>query len=350
MVFVPIPRGAPLYYCRRFVHPHAKPALIVYHRVKHINIFCAFYTIMSSSSVPLQNLFASLFTIPQSGTTAQQQMEDIFRNITNRQQAPDMGPSSSIEQNTNSSNSALISAFRDYNHNIGEFIFYNYNTQQLRDYNTNVKNFVELIRMQSRYSQPIRRSYAASATANARPVHTQTSYSRRLTDRQIRDAVRNVFYDETVHTEPRCPITLADFENGESISQIISCGHIFKREPLAQHFHRGERFCPMCRIDVTSTSDSGGNREQSDSTTEEPRQQRNNNTSNTSSTANTTNEESFMTTMPLSELSQFLSSNPTLQDFSRLFQNSQTTTAASSTDPSNLIFQFEIPISSPEID
>ena len=277
-------------------------------------------------------------------------MEDIFRNITNRQQAPDMGPSSSIEQNTNSSNSALISAFRDYNHNIGEFIFYNYNTQQLRDYNTNVKNFVELIRMQSRYSQPIRRSYAASATANARPVNTQTSYSRRLTDRQIRDAVRNVFYDETVHTEPRCPITLADFENGESISQIISCGHIFKREPLAQHFHRGERFCPMCRIDVTSTSDSGGNREQSVSTTEEPRQQRNNNTSNTNNTANTTNEESFMTTMPLSELSQFLSSNPTLQDFSRLFQNSQTTTASSSTDPSNLIFQFEIPISSPEID
>jgi hypothetical protein len=77
------------------------------------------------------------------------------------------------------------------------------------------------------------------------------------------------------------------------------------------------------------------------------------NTSNTSNTANTTNEESFMTTMPLSELSQFLSSNPTLQDFSRLFQNSQTTTAASSTDatnPSNLIFQFEIPISAPEID
>jgi uncharacterized Zn finger protein (UPF0148 family) len=311
---------------------------------------------MSSSSVPLQNLFASLFAIPQSGTSAQQQMEDIFRNITNRQQAPDTGPSSSIEQNTNNSQSALISAFRDYNHNIGEFIYYNYNTQQLRDYNTNVKNFVELIRMQNRFSQPNRRSYAASATA--RPVHTQTSYNRRLTDRQIRDAVRNVFYDETVHTEPRCPITLADFENGESISQIITCGHIFKREPLAQHFHRGERFCPMCRIDVTATSDSNGhsNREQSDSTNEETREQRNNtgnNTSNTSNTANTTNEESFMTTMPLSELSQFLSSNPTLQDFSRLFQNSQTTTAASSTDatnPSNLIFQFEIPISAPEID
>jgi len=51
--------------------------------------------------------------------------------------------------------------------------------------------------------------------------------------------------------------------------------------------------------------------------------------------------------MPLSELSQFLSSNPTLQDFTRLFQNAHPTTE---TDASNLIFQFEIPIPSPEID
>jgi hypothetical protein len=64
------------------------------------------------------------------GGTAQQQMEDIFRNITNRQQQQQQqteGGSSSIEMNSNhpSSQSDLISAFRDYNHNIGEFIYYN---------------------------------------------------------------------------------------------------------------------------------------------------------------------------------------------------------------------------------
>jgi hypothetical protein len=75
-------------------------------------------------------------------------------------------------------------------------------------------------------------------------------------------------------------------------------------------------------------------------------------TSATSATNDTSREqiqsqESFTTTMPLSELSQFLSSNPTLQDFTRLFQNAHPTTE---TDASNLIFQFEIPIPSPEID
>jgi uncharacterized Zn finger protein (UPF0148 family) len=147
---------------------------------------------------------------------------------------------------------------------------------------------------------------------------------------------------------------LADFENGESISQIVTCGHIFKSEPLAQHFRRGERFCPMCRVDVMATTHQNQTAEQRQEPapqTPQPlqppqpegdQQQQNNETTESSS--------AFTTTMPLSELSQFLNSNPTLQDFSRLFQNAQPADAEAVANSSNLIFQFEIPITSPEID
>jgi hypothetical protein len=315
---------------------------------------------MSSSNAILNNLFSTLFSESAGYSRGNEQMEEIFRNIMNRTAATAAAAAGATNNNDISANHAsnnsnnsnfssssltnnndeLFMAFRDYNHNIGEFIYYNYSTQQLRDYNNNVKNFLEIIRSQNRYlyRSPSRTVHTQTYGVSAHSGRSPAAASIHLTEHQIQNAVRNIFYDETVHTEPRCPITLADFENGESISQIITCGHIFKREPLSQHFRRGERLCPICRVDVTHSV----NRSGSDAASSEAQSVR--------------VTEPLTTTIPLSELSDFLRSNPTLQDFSRLFQNASSDNSAVATPSTtrdtsssqNLIFQFEIPI--PELD
>jgi hypothetical protein len=49
--------------------------------------------------------------------------------------------------------------------------------------------------------------------------------------------------------DTRCPIGLDDFEDNESIKQIVECGHIFKAEPLLRWFSRHTE-CPLCRCDL----------------------------------------------------------------------------------------------------
>ena len=69
-----------------------------------------------------------------------------------------------------------------------------------------------------------------------------------LTSSQIENATQTVTYHEMMNEE-RCPITLDNFTVGESICQIRHCGHIFKRDPLMNWFHRNVR-CPVCRYDL----------------------------------------------------------------------------------------------------
>jgi hypothetical protein len=46
-----------------------------------------------------------------------------------------------------------------------------------------------------------------------------------------------------------CPISLEDFREGESLTRIISCGHIFKTNELSRWFTRNSH-CPSCRYDI----------------------------------------------------------------------------------------------------
>ena len=63
-------------------------------------------------------------------------------------------------------------------------------------------------------------------------------------------------YNSLVHSniDTRCPIGLDDFEEGESIKQIVECGHIFKPDHLLTWFTRHTK-CPLCRCDLSSNAE-----------------------------------------------------------------------------------------------
>jgi len=46
-----------------------------------------------------------------------------------------------------------------------------------------------------------------------------------------------------------CPISLEDFRDGESLTRIHHCGHIFKTTELSRWFTRNSH-CPTCRYDI----------------------------------------------------------------------------------------------------
>ena len=46
-----------------------------------------------------------------------------------------------------------------------------------------------------------------------------------------------------------CPISLEDFINGESLTRISHCGHVFKTVELERWFTRNSH-CPTCRYDI----------------------------------------------------------------------------------------------------
>lgn len=46
-----------------------------------------------------------------------------------------------------------------------------------------------------------------------------------------------------------CPISLEDFRDGESLTRIHHCGHIFKTNELSRWFTRNAH-CPTCRYDI----------------------------------------------------------------------------------------------------
>jgi hypothetical protein len=74
------------------------------------------------------------------------------------------------------------------------------------------------------------------------------------TEEQINIASRIVTYNESIELiNHRCPITLADFEEGEDIRQIIYCGHCFCEDSIQNWFRTNVR-CPVCRYDIRDFS------------------------------------------------------------------------------------------------
>jgi hypothetical protein len=74
------------------------------------------------------------------------------------------------------------------------------------------------------------------------------------TGEQINSATRIITYDESIELiNHRCPISLADFEEGEDIRQIIHCGHCFCEDSIQNWFRSNVR-CPVCRYDIRDYS------------------------------------------------------------------------------------------------
>jgi hypothetical protein len=78
-----------------------------------------------------------------------------------------------------------------------------------------------------------------------------TSTTRLPTAAQIQAATETFEYDPENNpiTHHTCPISLEDFREGESLTRIISCGHIFKTNELSRWFTRNSH-CPSCRYDI----------------------------------------------------------------------------------------------------
>jgi hypothetical protein len=75
----------------------------------------------------------------------------------------------------------------------------------------------------------------------------------RPTQLQIDRAVECFVYDPTEeYIEGRCPISLENFVEGEQLSRIRYCRHVFKQGVLNDWFSRNVH-CPVCRYDIRET-------------------------------------------------------------------------------------------------
>ncbi len=55
--------------------------------------------------------------------------------------------------------------------------------------------------------------------------------------------------DQVSNPEQRCPISMDEFEIGDTLCRINYCGHIFKKQSLVRWFGTNVR-CPVCRFDI----------------------------------------------------------------------------------------------------
>lgn len=79
-----------------------------------------------------------------------------------------------------------------------------------------------------------------------------TLQNRQLTQQEINSMTTTItFNDETRNeiSETRCPISLDNFQNGDSLCRINGCNHIFKKDNLLNWFRRNSK-CPICRFDL----------------------------------------------------------------------------------------------------
>jgi len=75
---------------------------------------------------------------------------------------------------------------------------------------------------------------------------------------QVLNATQLMCYDLSMN-ETRCPITWENFEQGQNILRINSCGHIFGHRALLQWFNN-HTACPVCRTSLTENTTNSTNR------------------------------------------------------------------------------------------
>jgi hypothetical protein len=106
----------------------------------------------------------------------------------------------------------------------------------------------------------------------------------RPTNEQISNATEQFVFnsaniptaDEEDNTRPRCPITLENFHDGDTVTRIRRCGHTFQNAAITNWFNSNVR-CPVCRYDIrewteetpiSNTDASGNNAEREPEETE----------------------------------------------------------------------------------
>lgn len=190
------------------------------------------------------------------------------------------------------------------NHNMIDELIYRYNLQMER-YNQNMEALIQLVSStQMRLHQYMYNS-TATATATAAPSATNSFTSmRRNAIREDRNiirtmlnnplyrsdtstllyaylyptmqqsapttmsaeqraiAIQNVQYDSATMHDNVCPISLLGFTQGEQVSQIKHCRHVFKPDSLNHWLSSYSTCCPVCRYDIRNYREPTNNREE----------------------------------------------------------------------------------------
>lgn len=104
------------------------------------------------------------------------------------------------------------------------------------------------------------RTIRATIPTNLHDVVVRPTYE------EVLQATTDVMYTRaTNNLNTNCPITLDEFREGDLLTQIRHCGHLFTQPAIQNWFSRNVR-CPVCRYDIrtrrpnTSSSDISGNR------------------------------------------------------------------------------------------
>ena len=132
------------------------------------------------------------------------------------------------------------------------------------------------------------------------------------TTQQIENAIEIFEYSSNmVLSNIRCPISLADFNDGDDICRIRYCGHCFIHDSLL-HWFRTSVACPMCRYDIRNYSNN--DETNNDETNNETNNDEINNESNDDTNTETNN--SYTTSFTFTDASNQQSGYQDLTDIS----------------------------------
>ena len=163
-------------------------------------------------------------------------------------------------------------------------MIYNYNSNNQR-YNENIRLLLEMfnnenrstplpiplrtpITIQPRTPSPIQslginrhhenlntRLYMLFPPINTAPT-TQRENSLILSSEQYNNSTERFIYrriDTSGNEQAQCPICYEDFIEGEFLTKVLYCGHVFKTVPLNNWFLRSST-CPVCRYNLQTNS------------------------------------------------------------------------------------------------
>jgi len=107
------------------------------------------------------------------------------------------------------------------------------------------------------YRSSIRREYRNNINLGRTFTDLFTNVIVRPTEQQITNATRLFEYtDDMTDVNNRCPITLEDFQENETVCQIKYCRHTFKEDSIRNWFQSNVR-CPVCRYDIRDYVEEG---------------------------------------------------------------------------------------------
>ncbi len=120
-----------------------------------------------------------------------------------------------------------------------------------REYLSNMNTLVQLLDQQTRppdMTIDISTLFGGLRQAGSANINAETG----LSEENIRRHTTNSVYVPGENGNATiCPITLDAFREGDYITKIRTCGHIFKTSAITEWLRRHER-CPVCRARVQS--------------------------------------------------------------------------------------------------